>query len=89
MKRLALTLAPFLVLGLLLFQGCSSDSSSDNGVTGSSSSTIPSDHNQNLGGTKHQAGYGNPTANCTSCHGRELKGGDAVSCYACHGALWE
>jgi len=51
-------------------------------------------HVLNKNGVIHAKGLWNPTANCTNCHGSNLKGNasansGAVSCYKCHGAKWE
>ena len=52
-----------------------------------SGGTIP--HTVNKDGVLHASGLSNPSANCTSCHGSDLRGGSAgVSCYRCHGAEW-
>ena len=32
----------------------------------------------------HKPGKEDPLANCTTCHGSDLKGGAAPSCYTCH-----
>jgi DnaJ-class molecular chaperone len=34
----------------------------------------------------HQPGNTDPLANCTSCHGADLKGASGPSCYSCHSA---
>ena len=55
----------------------------------------PSNHDRELGAPgfitgMHVAGYSDPlNENCGLCHGAELKGGYAVSCFVCHGALWD
>jgi hypothetical protein len=41
----------------------------------------------------HKAGLYQPAANCTECHGQDLKGGSyrsstTQSCYKCHGPTW-
>ena len=38
----------------------------------------------------HRAGYADPIANgCIDCHGADLAGDPAPSCYKCHGGLWD
>ena len=55
----------------------------------SSSGNSPSDHTVNKHRVMHKSGLTNPTTNCVSCHGPDLKGGDVgVSCYSCHGKKW-
>ena len=48
--------------------------------------TQAADHTQNNGGVWHMPGHTNPLANCVSCHGADLTGGDGPSCYSCHNA---
>lgn len=49
----------------------------------------PSDHTINKNGAKHKSGLSSPLANCVSCHGSNLRGGESgVSCYECHGIKW-
>jgi hypothetical protein len=74
-------LAAFIILTFLI---SSCDSS-----TGPNNSSAPSDHTVSKSGTMHKSGLTNPTTNCVSCHGSDLKGGSAgVSCYSCHGQKW-
>lgn len=60
-----------------------------------SSAQPPSNHDQQLGVPGvitglHAAGYQDPlNNNCALCHGAELTGGFAFSCYLCHGAFWD
>ncbi len=51
---------------------------------GTSSHSIP------LRGAMHKPDYCQPAANCSACHGTDLKGGSggAPSCTACHGEIW-
>jgi predicted CXXCH cytochrome family protein len=55
----------------------------------------PSNHDQQLGIPGvitgwHPDGYDAPFANgCAVCHGSDLTGGFAPSCWSCHGALWD
>jgi len=50
---------------------------------------LPSDHTQNEEGVMHKPGLNSPYRNgCTSCHGADLSGGIAPSCYSCHGEKW-
>ncbi len=38
----------------------------------------------------HMPGYNMPYSNgCTDCHGETLQGAKDVSCYACHGNVWD
>lgn len=47
-------------------------------------------HSVNKDGARHAPGLDNPGANCTACHGSDLRGGTVgVSCFRCHGAEWE
>jgi len=50
----------------------------------------PDGHTTIKDGVAHMSGLTNPTANCTSCHGDDLRGGDdgEPSCYSCHGQEW-
>jgi hypothetical protein len=47
-------------------------------------------HTVNLGGHMHAPNYCQPFANCTGCHGADLRGGTKgqPSCFTCHGDLW-
>jgi hypothetical protein len=60
----------------------------------SDSSTGPADapdgHTIVKGGAAHAPGLNNPTQNCTSCHGSDLRGGTSgqPSCFSCHGQKW-
>ncbi len=55
----------------------------------------PSNHDQLLGVPGgivglHAPGFPDPfNENCTLCHGEELKGAFAPSCFVCHGAFWD
>ena len=50
---------------------------------------VPSSHTVNKDGAQHKPGLNNPSANCSQCHGSDLRGGTVgVSCYKCHGAEW-
>lgn len=49
----------------------------------------PADHTISKSGYLHKDGLNNPQANCTTCHGSDLKGGTTgVSCFECHGIKW-
>ena len=49
----------------------------------------PADHTLNKGGSFHAPGLYDPNNNCTACHGSTLEGGgEAPSCYSCHGKKW-
>ena len=60
----------------------------------SGSTTVPEDapegHTVMKGGAAHASGLNNPVANCTTCHGADLKGGNSgqPSCFTCHGQKW-
>lgn len=47
-------------------------------------------HTVRQGGRFHAPGLRDPEANCVSCHGADLMGGDEgqPSCFACHGRRW-
>jgi hypothetical protein len=49
----------------------------------------PADHNISQEGVMHKPGLEDPTNNCITCHGADLRGGTSqVSCYECHGKEW-
>ena len=56
--------------------------------------TIPDDappgHEVVLDGVVHASGFRSPLAECTSCHGEDLRGGGdgEPSCFSCHGRVW-
>jgi hypothetical protein len=71
------------VAGFLAFVGCDDDD--ENG----SRYDAPADHTISKDGAQHLPGLNDPEANCTSCHGDDLRGGSVgVSCYECHGQEW-
>ena len=73
----------FLLAVFLLLTGCSDPTSPDK------NGSAPADHTISKGGHMHKSGLTNPTVNCVSCHGADLKGGTAgISCYSCHGKKW-
>ena len=47
-------------------------------------SGAPSSHTEENGGAMHLPGKNDPLANCTACHGADLRGGTGPSCYTCH-----
>ena len=61
---------------------------------GCSDETVPPDapdgHTVMKDGAAHAPGLHDPTNNCVSCHGADLKGGGdgEPSCYSCHGREW-
>jgi len=67
-----------LLLALLfVFSGCKEDDER------------PANHTVNKNGAFHAPGLNNPIGDCTSCHGSTLRGGgEAPSCYTCHGQKW-
>ena len=60
----------------------------------SDSNTAPEDapegHTVVKDGVAHASGLNNPLANCTTCHGADLRGGNGgqPSCFSCHGQKW-
>ena len=71
-----------IILSLIIFS-CSSSTESE------SKYNPPEDHTISKDGVKHKPGLSNPTENCVSCHGADLRGSDiAPSCYTCHGKEW-
>jgi hypothetical protein len=75
------------LVGLLANGGCKPSSSSSSGDD--PNYNPPADHKVEKGGFLHKSGLRDPEANCTECHGDDLRGGDsAVSCYECHGKKW-
>lgn len=79
-RRVLAFLVVLISLGAL--QACS-DSSTD-------PADAPEGHTAFNGGVPHMPGFNNPTVNCTTCHGADLRGGDAgePSCTSCHGVKW-
>ena len=72
----------------IVIVSCNTDSTTETSST-TSSSSVPSDHTVNEHGVLHKSGLNDPTTNCVSCHGSDLKGGSSgVSCYSCHGQKW-
>ncbi len=59
----------------------------DDELTGPS--TAPASHTISKDGVRHLEGLNEPEANCTACHGADLRGGPgAPSCFTCHGQEW-
>jgi len=79
MRRGAALMALALVLGFL---GCSDSSTAP--------ADAPEGHTVRRGGVAHATGLSNPLANCTTCHGPDLRGGPngQPSCFSCHGQKW-
>jgi len=81
-------------MGRLLFAILLSAGSCALSVGCSDSSTVPADapdgHTVLKSGAAHAPGLNNPTQNCTSCHGADLRGGTSgqPSCFSCHGQKW-
>ena len=72
---------------LVLAAGCSNPE--DPSSTSSGSTSAPASHTVSKHGVMHMTGLTSPGANCSSCHGSDLRGGTAgTSCYKCHGQLW-
>lgn len=70
-----------LLAGLLV--ACGDDDGNDAGPA-------PDGHTVSRDGVLHMTGLGDPVANCTGCHGADLRGGaeGQPSCYRCHGEKW-
>jgi len=57
--------------------------------TSSDARRLPSDHTDSESGFLHAPGKNSPYDNfCTVCHGADLRGDLAPSCYQCHGQEW-
>ncbi|MGD8937888.1 MAG: hypothetical protein PVJ72_00820 [Gammaproteobacteria bacterium] len=57
--------------------------------TSSAARRLPSNHTDSQDGYRHAPGKNNPYTNlCTVCHGADLRGYLAPSCYTCHGREW-
>ena len=60
----------------------------------SDSGTVPEDapegHTVMKDGVAHATGLNDPLANCATCHGADLRGGNdgQPSCFSCHGQKW-
>jgi hypothetical protein len=75
--------AAWMALALVLgFSGCSDSSTAP--------ADAPEGHTVGRGGVAHAPGLSNPLANCTTCHGADLRGGPngQPSCFSCHGQKW-
>lgn len=82
MKRLwGKTLFLGTVAGFSVFACSSSTTAPEN---------LPADHTIRQGSALHAPGLNNPEANCTTCHGADLRGGTEgqPSCFKCHGQKW-
>jgi len=55
-----------------------------------SPSNAPANHTVINDGVPHAPGLDDPTQNCTTCHGADLRGGPdgQPSCLSCHGQKW-
>ena len=60
----------------------------DDEVTGPGNA--PANHTVINDGVPHAPGLNDPTQNCTTCHGADLRGGPngQPSCFSCHGQKW-
>ena len=69
------------LLGIML-AACGSDATAPEGA--------PEGHTVVKNGVTHAPGLNNPTENCTSCHGSDLRGGASgqPSCFSCHNQKW-
>lgn len=74
------------LLAVLALGACGDDDSDDGNGTG----PVPEGHTVSKDGVLHMSGLNDPLANCTGCHGADLRGGDEgqPSCYRCHGEKW-
>lgn len=74
------------LLTTLLAIGCSDDSGSP-----LDPSDAPLGHTIRQGSAFHAPGLNDPLANCTECHGGDLRGGQngEPSCFTCHGDIWD
>ncbi len=78
----------FLILILLLsLTSCKDESDDDDNVN--STYSPPASHTKSKSGYMHHPSLENPVGACESCHGDDLKGGSAPSCYTCHGKKWD
>jgi len=76
--------------------GDSGSDGGDSGGDGGGDTTTPngspptSYHTKLKGGYWHGTDYKNPVGNCnfSGCHGTDLPGDSARSCYTCHGQKW-
>jgi hypothetical protein len=57
---------------------------------GNETGPAPEGHTVSRDGVLHMPGLTDPVANCTGCHGADLRGGTEgqPSCYRCHGEKW-
>lgn len=82
-----------IVLLALALSGCKDvgeddeDDSSDRSTT-TSSSSVPSSHTKSKDGYMHHPQLKSPEGVCEECHGADLRGASAPSCYSCHGKRW-
>ncbi len=81
--------APWALVAGLLLTGCGTTDTLPADPAGDSNE-LPASHTDLEGGVAHMPGKSNPTTNCVSCHGQDLRGGDdgEPSCYSCHGRVW-
>jgi hypothetical protein len=77
-------LAAALVLLPLGTLACGGDDDDD--PTGPSNA--PASHTLSKDGVRHLPGLEDPETNCVACHGADLRGGAAPSCFTCHGQEW-
>ena len=76
-------LAALCFLAVLTLGACGDDDGNDAGPA-------PDGHTVSKDGVLHMSGLNDPLANCTGCHGADLRGGNEgqPSCYRCHGEKW-
>ena len=73
-------LTPQMRLGILL------PNSDEESATTKTKGHLPSDHTDNQEGKFHGLNKNDPNKYCTGCHGQDLQGAYAESCFPCHNA---
>jgi hypothetical protein len=48
----------------------------------------PADHTKDRKGARHKSGSKDAAKACVACHGADLRGGTAPSCFTCHDKKW-
>ncbi|MDX2471471.1 MAG: hypothetical protein QNL04_12935 [SAR324 cluster bacterium] len=80
----------FLILILIFALTSCKDTTDDGDVDSESSSSYdaPASHTVSKSGYMHHPNLNSPVGTCDSCHGSDLTGDSAPSCYTCHGQKW-
>jgi hypothetical protein len=80
--------AASLLLCAVLVVGTAVACGDDDDITGTGNA--PASHTVSEDGVRHLPGLMDPQANCTACHGADLRGGNngEPSCFSCHGQQW-